>query len=61
MANSGWHNRDGDESGYPFPVKTHGDCWMCADDASAYNHCAFCGKTFATKQELEDHLDEHIY
>lgn len=33
-------------------------CKMCADDASKYNHCAFCGLTFETMDELVYHLDD---
>ena len=32
-------------------------CYMCAEDASKYNHCAFCGTTFKNVDDLLDHLD----
>ena len=31
---------------------------MCEDDATKYNHCAWCGLTFITLDQLSDHLDE---
>ena len=32
-------------------------CEMCRDDANKYNHCAFCGSTFNTWDDLSAHLD----
>lgn len=32
-------------------------CEKCADDASKYNHCAFCGEDCANQSELIAHLD----
>lgn len=32
-------------------------CEMCEEDASKYNHCAWCGETFQNQDELLDHLD----
>lgn len=34
-----------------------GPCPMCQDDASTHNHCAYCGRTFDTFNELSEHLD----
>ena len=31
-------------------------CWMCKEDASEYNHCSWCGKTFSSYAELAQHL-----
>lgn len=33
-------------------------CKMCADNATKYNHCAFCGSTFKNLNLLLDHLDD---
>lgn len=30
---------------------------MCSEDASANNHCAWCGRTFVGEEELLNHLD----
>ena len=30
---------------------------MCDDDASKYNHCAYCGATFQSQLGLQVHLD----
>lgn len=35
-----------------------GYCAMCADDASRYNHCSWCGETLPSPVALSNHMDE---
>lgn len=39
------------------PHQLQGFCAICAEDASANNHCAWCGRTYASEEELLNHLD----
>lgn len=35
-----------------------GYCAMCADNATKYNHCSWCGATFDDLRGLVRHLDD---
>jgi hypothetical protein len=39
------------------PHQLAGPCELCSDDATKYNHCAWCGQTFMTLTELSEHLE----
>lgn len=40
------------------PHQQAGPCAMCEDDATKYNHCAWCGTTLQSLNQLASHIDE---